>query len=98
MKCLLGGQIVAFLVVEYPFPNHCRWSLIGMTPDFSDRGLAKRVWQSLLRWRQDKRIHVISTVISSHNTRVFNLYAALEFRFSTPKTTFHWMPPGVSFE
>ena len=71
---------------------------VGMAPDFSGRGRAERVWQSLLRWHQEKRIHVISTGISSHNTCVFNLYAALEFRFPTPRTTFHWMQSGISFE
>ena len=66
--------------------------LVGTAPDFSDRVRAKRVWQSLLRWHQEEGIHVISTGISSHNTRVLNLYAAHGFRFPIPKATFHWMP------
>ncbi len=59
--------------------------LVGMAPDFSDRVLAKCMWQSLLRWHQEEGIHVISTGISSHNSRVLNLYAALVCRFPTPK-------------
>ncbi len=59
--------------------------LVGKVPDFPGRILAKRVWQSLLRWHQVKGIHVISTGISSHKTRVLNFYAALEYRFPTPK-------------
>ena len=59
--------------------------LVGMAPDFSDRVLAKRVWQSLLRWHQEEGIHMISTGISSRNTRVLNFYAALKYRFPTPK-------------
>ncbi len=72
--------------------------LVGMAPDFSDRVLAKRVWQSLLRWHQEEGLHVISTGISSRNSRVLNFYAAHGFRFPAPKTTFHWIPSGVSLE
>ena len=95
LKCLIDGAIVGFFVVEYPAPNHCFWSLIGLAPGLAGRGLGKRVWWAVLRKLQGDGIDVVSTSISSHNIAVFNLYVALGFRFPEPAITLQWRPPGA---
>ena len=90
LKCMLNAQIIGFFVIEYPQPNHCFWSLIGLLPDYQGQGLGKKVWQAMLHWHQTAGVEKVSTSISSHNIAVFNLYIALGFRFPNPYATFHW--------
>jgi len=92
LKCMSGSQIAAYFVVEYPAPNHCHWSLVGMTPEFLGRGFAKDVWRSVMDWHREDGIEVITTGISSHNSPVLNLYVSLGFQFPHPDVTYHWMP------
>ena len=89
LKCLLGDEIIAFFVVEYPEPGHCFWSLIGLAPGMQGQGLGKRVWRAIMRKHQQEGIEIITTSISSHNIAVLNLYVSLAFRFSVPYATFH---------
>jgi ribosomal protein S18 acetylase RimI-like enzyme len=95
LKCLVDGAIVGFFVVEYPAPDHCFWSLIGLAPALAGRGLGKRVWRAVLSKLHSDGINVVSTSISSHNIAVFNLYVALGFRFPEPAITLQWRPPGA---
>jgi len=90
LKCLLGGVIIAFFVVEYPEQGHCFWSLNGLAPGMQGKGLGKRVWRTMMRKHQQEGIETITTSISSHNIAVLNLYASLAFRFPVPYATFHW--------
>ena len=90
LKCMLNAQIIGFFVIEYPQPNHCFWSLVGLLPNYQGQGLGKKVWQAMLHWHQTAGVEQVSTSISSHNVAVFNLYVALGFRFPMPYTTFHW--------
>jgi len=95
LKCILNQEIVAFFVVEYPEPNHCFWSLVGMLPKYQGKGLGKIVWQAMLKYHQQELVKTVSTSISSHNVAVFNLYVALGFRFPEPYTTFHWTKNNI---
>ena len=90
LKCLLGSEIIAFFVVEYPEQDHCFWSLIGLAPGMQGKGLGKRVWRKMMRKHQQEGIETITTSISSHNVAVLNLYVSLAFRFPVPDATFHW--------
>ena len=91
-KCIDNDEIVGFFVVEYPGESRCHWSLIGLAPGLSGRGMGARVWQAMMRFHQDEGMKSIVTSISSHNTAMFNLYVKLGFRFPLPKVTFHWRP------
>jgi ribosomal protein S18 acetylase RimI-like enzyme len=97
LKCMSNGDIVAYFVVEFPVPKHCHWSLVGMTPKYLGRGLAKDVWRAVMAWHKNEGIETITTGVSSHNTPVLNLYVALGFRFPHPDATYHWMPEGFLF-
>lgn len=92
IKCCLDDDIVGFFVIEYPQVRHSFWSLCALAPSVQGRGLGKRVWEAVLRWQQAKGIENVSTSISSHNSRILNLYVTLGFRFPPPTVTLHWRP------
>jgi RimJ/RimL family protein N-acetyltransferase len=92
LKCESDSEIVAFFVFESGGPGHCHWSLVGMTQQFSGKGLAKSVWRDVVAWHRAHGVEKISTAISSHNLAVMNLYIGLGFLFPEPQVTFHWMP------
>ncbi len=94
LKCEMDGGTVGFFVVEAPDPASRFWSLIGLAPGMSGRGLGRRVWQSMLAHHHEEGVAQVSTSISSHNVAVHNLYVALGFRFPSPEITLHWCPTG----
>jgi L-amino acid N-acyltransferase YncA len=94
LKCEMGGRIIAFMVVEQPTPTTRFWSLVGLAPGLTGRGLGRRVWQSMLAFHHHEGVREVSTSISSHNIAVHNLYTSLGFRFPAPAITLHWCPFG----
>ncbi len=94
LKCLMGGRIVAFLVVERPTAASRFWSLVGLAPELSGKGLGRRIWRALLAIHHREGVEEVSTSISSHNVIVHNLYVSLGFRFPAPDITLHWCPFG----
>ena len=94
LKCLIGGRIAAFMVVERPTGVSRFWSLVGLAPGLAGRGLGRRVWTTTLAFHHSEGVEEVSTSISSHNVAVHNLYASLGFRFPAPDITLHWCPFG----
>lgn len=94
VKCLLDGELVAFMVIEAPSPAERFWSLVGLVPAFAGRGIGRRIWQHVLACHHREGVDRVTTSISSHNTAVHNLYVALGFRFPAPLATLHWCPAG----
>jgi ribosomal protein S18 acetylase RimI-like enzyme len=94
LKCRLEGRIVAFMVVEQPDPTTRFWSLVGLAPGLQGRGLGRRVWRAMLAFHRRDGVNAVSTSVSSHNTKVHNLYASLGFQFPAPTITLHWCPFG----
>lgn len=96
LKCVQGGDVVGFFVVESPEARHRFWSLIGLAPGRQGQGLGKRVWRTVMRHHQQQGVELISTSISSLNIPVFNLYVSLGFRFPQPSLTLQWRPSGAT--
>jgi len=94
LKCLMGGRIVAFMVVEQPTPTSRFWSLLGLAPGLAGKGLGRRVCKAVLAFHHREGADEVSTSISSHNVVVHNLYVGLGFRFPAPTITLHWCPFG----
>jgi ribosomal protein S18 acetylase RimI-like enzyme len=94
LKCTLGGQTVAFMVVEQPAPSSRFWSLVGVAPGLAGKGLGHRVLRTMLAFHHREGVEEVSTSISSHNVAAHNLYVALGFRFPAPSVTLHWCPLG----
>lgn len=94
LKCQMSGRIVAFMVVEQPTPTTRFWSLVGLAPGLTGKGLGRRVWKAVLAFHHHEGVDEVSTSISSHNVVAHNLYADLGFRFPAPTITLHWCPFG----
>lgn len=94
LKCLMGGHIVAFVVVEQPRPTSRFWSLLGLAPGLAGKGLGQRVWKAVLAFHHREGVEEVSTSISSHNVVVHNFCVGLGFRFPAPTVTLHWCPFG----
>ncbi len=94
LKCLMGGRIVAFMVVEQPTPASRFWSLVGLAPGLAGKGLGRRIWKAVLASHHSEGVDEVFTSISSHNVVVHNLYVDLGFRFPAPSITLHWCPFG----
>jgi len=94
LKCLRNRDIQAFFVVESPSVTSRFWSLVGLAPGLSGRGIGTNVWRAVLRWHRAEGVDVVSTSISSLNAPVLNLYVKLGFRFPAPMITLHWCPRG----
>jgi GNAT superfamily N-acetyltransferase len=94
LKCQIGGQLAAFMVVEQSEPESRFWSLVGIVPGFAGRRLGRRIWQAVLKFHREEGVTTVSTSISSHNIPAHNLYVSLGFRFPRPYITLHWCPFG----
>ncbi len=94
LKCVEGGRIIAFMVVERPTETSRFWSLVGLAPGLAGKGLGRRVWQAMIAYHHREGVEELSTSISSHNVAVHNLYVSLGFRFPAPTITLHWCPFG----
>jgi GNAT superfamily N-acetyltransferase len=94
LKCLLDGRIAAFMVVERPTDSSRFWSLVGVAPELTGKGLGRRIWRSVLAMHHQEGVEEVKTSISSHNSIAHNLYVSLGFRFPLPDVTLHWCPSG----
>ena len=94
LKCLVGGKIAAFMVVERPTGASRFWSLVGLAPELSGRGLGRRIWRAVLATHHREGVEEVATSISSLNAVAHNLYVSLGFRFPPPEITLHWCPCG----
>lgn len=80
-----------FIVQESPALKKVDWLLTAISPSLQGLGYGKRVWRTVLSFYQTQGIQTISTTISARNSRVLNMYSQLQFRFSDPEMTFHWV-------
>lgn len=94
LKCQIRGQTVAFMVVEQPTAASRFWSLVGLAPGLTGKGLGRRIWTTMLAFHHREGVEEVSTSISSHNVAIHNLYVALDFHFPAPDITLHWCPFG----
>jgi RimJ/RimL family protein N-acetyltransferase len=95
LKCVRHGEVIGFFVVEAPNATERFWSLVGLAPEYTGRGLGYETWIAMLRHHQAEGIKRIATRISSHNIAIMNLYVKLRFRFAEPEITLHWRPRGA---
>lgn len=84
-------QIIAFFVIENLPENEVYWHLTAVSPDCQGRGYGFKAWLAMLGKHKADGINRVSTTISARNSRVLDLYSHLQFRFSPPEMTFHWL-------
>jgi hypothetical protein len=108
LKCLVRDRIAAFMVVERPSDSSRFWSLVGVAPEVTGKGVGRRICGSVLATDHHEGVQEVKTSISSHNAIVHNLYVSLRFRFPLPDITrsqflrgqvdkYTWMDVGSSY-
>ena len=80
-----------FITLESAKHKTVDWLLTAISPPIQGLGYGKRTWRTMLSFYQTQGMQTISTTISVRNSRVLNLYSQLQFRFSDPEMTFHWV-------
>jgi RimJ/RimL family protein N-acetyltransferase len=90
LKITVAGRLLAFFLVESR-DGSTYWHLTAVAPQWQGRGYGLRVWQAMLRHHQADACQQVTTTISARNVAVLNLYAKLNFRFTPPEMTFHWV-------
>lgn len=89
-KASIGETVVGFFVTE-PRPEYgVYWHLTAIVPAWQGQGLGKRLWRTMIALHQAAGAVRITTTISAHNVAAVGLYAGLGFRFTEPRSTFHW--------
>lgn len=91
LKIESNNEIVAFFIVEDQKDDGTYWHLTAVAPQFQGRGYGRKAWLAMLAYHQVNGINKVSTTISARNVRVLNLYSQLQFRFTLPEMTFHWI-------
>lgn len=91
LKATLGGALVGFFIVEARPNGSVYWHLTAIAPASQGKGIGKRLWAAMVRRHSDSGVSRIETTISAHNPPVMNIYAALGFRFGSPRMTLHWV-------
>lgn len=90
-KILDNDRLIGFFIVEN-LPNHSiYWHLTAISPQWQGCGYGRRVWRAMLHQHQSTGIETVTTTIAARNTAVLNLYSQLNFRFTPPEMTFHWV-------
>lgn len=90
LKITDGGRLLAFFLVELQ-DRSAYWHLTAVAPEWQGRGYGLRIWQAMIRHHRAEACQQVATTISARNVAVLNLYAKLNFRFTPPEMTFHWV-------
>lgn len=91
VKILDNKTLVAFFTIEAEDDGSVYWHLTAVSPEHQGKGYGRRTWLAMLNYHRKNGQVAISTTISARNTRILNLYSSLNFRFSPPGMTFHWL-------
>jgi len=94
IKVLDRERLIALFIVEIRSDKSVYWHLTSIAPQWQGQGYGRRVWLAMLRYHQEEGCQFVATTISARNTPVLNLYAQLQFRFTPPEMTFHWVREG----
>lgn len=91
LKVLDGDRLIALFLIAMRSDQSVYWHLTAIAPKWQGQGYGRRVWVAMLNDHKSQGCQSVSTTISARNTPVLNLYSQLQFRFSPPEMTFHWV-------
>lgn len=91
LKATVAGELVGFFIVEERADRSAYWHLTAIAPAHQGKGIGRRLWAAMVRRHFESGINRVETTISAHNLPVMNIYAALGFRFGSPRITLHWV-------
>lgn len=91
LKVLDKERLIALFIIEKQSDGSMYWHLTAISPKWQGQGYGRQVWLAMLLYHQNDGYQTISTTISARNTPVLNLYSQLQFRFTPPMITLHWV-------
>jgi len=77
------GQIIGYLEAmggKVSRNRHSAYIVIGVLQEYANRGIGRRLFQTMLQWAQDRELHRIELTVQSANERGIHLYRSLGFR------------------
>lgn len=89
-KLVDEGVTVALFVTE-DRGSDVYWHLTAIAPECQGKGYGRRAWTTMLAHHQVQGRRKLSTTISARNSAVLSLYSHLQFKFSAPDMSFHWV-------
>lgn len=91
LKIVRGNDVIGFFVIENRADGTVYWHLTAVNPDLKGQKVGTEVWRAMIAYHRKAGMDCILTTISARNTPVLNLYSKLNFRFSPPEITLHWL-------
>ncbi|WP_082472209.1 GNAT family N-acetyltransferase [Paenibacillus bovis] len=79
----LDGQIIGYMEAmggKVSRNRHSAYIVIGVLQDYANRGIGRRLFQTMLQWAKDRELHRIELTVQSANERGIHLYRSLGFR------------------
>ncbi len=77
-----NGQIIGYLEAmggKVMRNRHSVYIVVGVLQEYANRGIGRRLFQTLLHWASDRKIHRLELTVQSTNERGLYLYRSLGF-------------------
>ncbi|WP_322922781.1 GNAT family N-acetyltransferase [Paenibacillus campi] len=77
------GQIIGYLEAmggKVTRNRHSVYIVVGVLQQYANRGIGRRLFQTMLHWAEDRSIHRLELTVQSTNQRGIHLYRSLGFR------------------
>ena len=81
----IGGQVIGFVLASIIYvadqiTEICMIQVVGVDPDYRNRGIARKLVAALIENCRSSYIKVVRIMIDQHDSQLQGLFDALEFR------------------
>ncbi|MDQ1233737.1 ribosomal protein S18 acetylase RimI-like enzyme [Paenibacillus sp. SORGH_AS306] len=77
------GQIIGYLEAiggKVARNRHSVYIVVGVLQEYANRGIGRRLFQTMIYWAQDRHLHRLELNVQGNNERALHLYRSLGFR------------------
>lgn len=77
------GQIIGYLEAiggKVARNRHSVYIVVGVLQEYANRGIGRRLFQTMIHWAQDRHLHRLELNVQGNNERALHLYRSLGFR------------------
>lgn len=77
------GQIIGYLEAiggKVARNRHSVYIVVGVLQEYANRGIGRRLFQTMIHWAQDRHLHRLELNVQGSNERALHLYRSLGFR------------------
>lgn len=83
-----ADELMAFFIYSQD-GNNSYWHLTAIAKNFRGKGLARKIWRSVMNFQMNQGVTAFETTISAGNLPVLNLYPKLGFVLGKPQVSLH---------